>query len=196
MSAPAPYSRRAANLITSLLLLFVVNVISSPAQGSDLPLSIQVALISKIISFDRSGRAAKEPTFHIAVIYQRKLPSSLRILSTLQQLAPVPTIGGKPVRFTGIDLDAGTDPFSQVETASPHAVYVTAMRGVDIDRITAITRKLRLLSFTGVAEYTESGISIGLVELGDKPQIIINLEATRAEGADLSARLLAIAKVL
>ena len=44
--------------------------------------------------------------------------------------------------------------------------------------------------------YVEAGLSVGLDIERDRPQIVVNLEASRAEGADFGAQLLKLARVL
>ena len=44
--------------------------------------------------------------------------------------------------------------------------------------------------------YVEGGLAIGVDMKGDRPEIVINLAASRAEGAELNAHLLKLARVV
>jgi hypothetical protein len=49
---------------------------------------------------------------------------------------------------------------------------------------------------TGVPEYVERGLAIGVGVKGERPEIVINLDASRAEGAELNAQVLRIARIV
>ncbi|MEO8200096.1 MAG: YfiR/HmsC family protein [Gemmatimonadota bacterium] len=75
-------------------------------------------------------------------------------------------------------------------------IYVTPLRGVDLTGITVGARTWQVTTFTGVPRYVERGISLGIGIARDRPQILVNLDATRAEGSDFNSQLLRVAKVL
>jgi hypothetical protein len=47
-----------------------------------------------------------------------------------------------------------------------------------------------------VPDYVGAGCAVGIGTEGEKPLIIINLPAAKAEGADFSSQLLQLAKVI
>jgi hypothetical protein len=47
-----------------------------------------------------------------------------------------------------------------------------------------------------VPRYVETGLAIGVDMKGERPEIVINLAASRAEGADLTAHLLKLARLV
>jgi hypothetical protein len=53
-----------------------------------------------------------------------------------------------------------------------------------------------MLTLTGVAEYVRAGIAVGIGVRDDRPEILVNLAAARAAGADFSAQLLLLARVI
>jgi hypothetical protein len=52
------------------------------------------------------------------------------------------------------------------------------------------------VTLTGMPEYVEAGVAIGIGERGGRPLIRVNLDASRAQGASLAAELLAISDVV
>ncbi len=46
----------------------------------------------------------------------------------------------------------------------------------------------KILTLTGVPEYVEKGLSIGVWIKGERPALLINLAASKAEGADLDSQ--------
>ena len=54
----------------------------------------------------------------------------------------------------------------------------------------------RFRTITGVPEYVDQGLAVGIGIRRDRPLIIVNLEQARAEGAAFSSQLLALARIV
>ena len=48
----------------------------------------------------------------------------------------------------------------------------------------------------GVPVFVEDGLAVGIAMKGNRPLVVINLTASKAEGADFSSQLLHIAKII
>ncbi len=70
------------------------------------------------------------------------------------------------------------------------------LRAVGIDAITEVTRLLNVVTCTGVPEYVSEGLAFGLSILGEHPFIVVNLHASREEGARFSSELLKLSHVV
>jgi hypothetical protein len=75
-------------------------------------------------------------------------------------------------------------------------LYVSPLRGIDISDIIRVSRETGVTTITGVPRYVDEGIAIGLDLKADRPEIVVNLEGARAEGADFTAQLLKLARVV
>jgi hypothetical protein len=75
-------------------------------------------------------------------------------------------------------------------------VYLTPVRGVELDPITSAARAGGMTTFTGVPLYVEQGLALSVGIVRERPQIIVNLPATRAEGSDFTSQLLRLCKVI
>jgi hypothetical protein len=53
-----------------------------------------------------------------------------------------------------------------------------------------------MTTFTGVPLYVEQGVALSIGIVRERPQIIVNLAATRAEGSDFTSQLLRLCKVI
>jgi len=80
--------------------------------------------------------------------------------------------------------------------ARTDVVYLTPLRSFDVRSISQTGRDLGILTLTGVPEYVELGIAIGLDRERGRPRILVNLEAAIAGGADLSSELLKLARMV
>ncbi|PYP39871.1 MAG: hypothetical protein DMD43_09830 [Gemmatimonadetes bacterium] len=66
----------------------------------------------------------------------------------------------------------------------------------DLDELIRFSQASRITSATGVRSYVEKGVAVGIGVRQDKPEILINLPASRSEGSEFDASLLRIATVL
>ena len=75
-------------------------------------------------------------------------------------------------------------------------LYVSPLRATPLRDVITASRAMRVTTVTGVPRYVESGLAIGVDMKGERPEIVINLAASRAEGADLTSHLLKLARVV
>jgi hypothetical protein len=75
-------------------------------------------------------------------------------------------------------------------------IFVCPLRGISLETITSLCREKKILSFADVSSYVENKLSVGIEMKGEKPQIIINLKNSKAEGADFSSQLLKLSRVI
>lgn len=168
------------------------------AQEMPVPVDIQLVLFFKILSFDRNLKEKVGEEILIAVCYERTFAGSLgarnELLKLLKEL-PVSEIEDVPLRFVSVDIsEAGVvDTISRV---GADILYVTPLHSVTIETITTASRAGKILTFTGVPDYVESGLAVGIGIKEEKPLIIINEPAAEAEGANFSSQLLKLAKVI
>jgi hypothetical protein len=62
--------------------------------------------------------------------------------------------------------------------------------------ISRATRERRVLTFSPARSTVDAGLSVGLVNRGNRAGLVLNRAGARAEGADLDSALLAIAEVI
>lgn len=170
------------------------------AQEMAAPAGIQVPLLFKILTFDRTmGTAPPGQVIVIAVVFQSGYRASLvaknQVVDALEAME-ASTISGHPVRWVAVEWKDR----EQLRLALIHeradVVYVTPLRGVDLDPIMRTTRGAGMTTFTGVPLYVEQGLAVGIGIVRERPEIIINLSATRAEGSDFTSQLLRVSRVI
>src|SRR5207248_1488455 len=107
-------------------------------------------------------------------------------------------INRQQLRVSPILIEAGSQEQlrARLSDLAADVVYVTPMRAIDIAEIGRICRAHHLHTVTGVPEYVEAGLAVGIGLRRDRPLIIVNLEQARAEGAAFSAELLALARIV
>ena len=183
-------ARRVWLLVAALL---VAGSRTSAAQDVEVPVDVQVPLFHKVMTFDRRHDAGKPLVF--AIVFQSGNRASAsakeRVLRALEALAPA----AQPIRAVAVDLDR--EPLADaLARHRPAVLYVTPLRAFAIEDVATASRAARVTSFTGVPRFVLLGLAVGVRLQGDRPRLMINLQAARAEGADFSAELLKLAHVI
>ena len=169
------------------------------AQEMAVPLEQQIPLLLKTISFDRNLRSRSGERIVLGILYQQRVRSSLevkdKILEMLENEA-TQTIDGMPIQCVAIDLGSTDDLSSTIRNKHINLLYVAPVRAHDMATFASTARLLQIPTLTGVPEYVEDGLAVGIGARGEKPCIVINLNAARSEGADFDSHLLNLAKVI
>ena len=161
-------------------------------------MNVQYPLFLKILTFDRELTTRAGEELVIGVVYQERVRESWlakdEFLGAVNA-SPVKRVHDLSVRAVPIALTDETDLEHDVARLGVDIMYVTPLRAFNVSAITRISRASSVLTLTGVPDYVDSGIAIGIGISGEMPQILVNLPAAKAEGADLHASLLRIAKL-
>jgi hypothetical protein len=170
----------------------------SRAQEMPVPVKVQIPLFLKILTFDRKLKTRVGDEIVIGVVYQRKFRKSLNVKERFVDMmdeSSITKVEDIPIRQVSIDIDK-TDLAGAVSRNNIDILYVAPLRALGVKRITGVSRAKRILTLTGVPDYVESGLAVGIGIKGEKPRVIINSPAAKAEGADFSSQLLKLAKVI
>jgi hypothetical protein len=184
-------------VLTIIFLMFGLAV--SNAQDMMVPIDIQVPLFLKILSFDRNFTARAGDEVVVGVVYQKKFRNSVNVKDEVMDVitkSPIKDIQNIPVRFVPVELEEGSVLDSVFTAGELDIIYVTPLRALGMDVITRWSRQLHITTITGVEDYVEAGLAVGIGIKGDKPQIIINLPAAREEGMNFTSQLLKLARIL
>ena len=150
-----------------ILIVFILGLISIDISAQEVPANLQAALFKKIFAFDKTLQAKG---VEVAV-----LGGGDDIVAAFKDAG----INVKAV--SGNQVPGGVSVVYVVGAASTK--QQTASKGV--------------LSISGDVSNVESGkVAIALGIEGGKPKIIINMAQLKAEGQELSADLLKIARVI
>jgi hypothetical protein len=165
---------------------------SLAAQEVPVPVRVQVPLLLRIMSFDRNLAQRRTGDLVIAVLYQSRNRTSMAIAEEVTR-----TLGSLAgTEAVGIDLDNVVDLRAARAQSRGLVLYVSPLRGVEISRIVGVSREAGVTTVTGVPRYVEEGIAIGLDLKAERPEIVVNLAGARAEGADFTAQLLKLARLV
>lgn len=182
------------------ILLFVL-ISSRPAQAADdlLP-SKQAALLLRVLPYDQNFQLRAPQAVTVAVIHREGSAISetyrLDMIAALRDLARGMQIQSLPIQIISIGYSNSEAFAAAIARQKLSAVYVCPGLEDVLDSISELSRKNKILSFSGRETEVRDRISIGLLRRGSRPALIVNLRAAMAEGADLHPDLLALSEVL
>ncbi|MFZ5468323.1 MAG: YfiR family protein [Myxococcota bacterium] len=161
--------------------------------------AVRAALVLRILAFDRNLAARTQPSVTVAVIFKAGVAESeaaqKEMVADLSMLTKKVTVAGKPVRIVSLPYTQG-----QLDAAlakvDASAIYVCPGLEDEVAAISKTTRGRSTLSLTSVEQAVKQGLAVGVVRRDNKSGILVNLPASRAEGADLDSGLLRVAEVL
>jgi hypothetical protein len=160
------------------LMMILTGTLAASEQDVPVPPELQAAIFQKVFSYDRSLPSGQDPKVLIAFA-PASAPFKDRLLKAFEQVG---------IRASAVREEEVASHISAVEV-----LYVAT----DGTSFKALCQKNAVLSITGFPSLVEKGeVSVGLGVVADKPKILVHLPQLRAEGHELSANLLQLARVI
>ena len=188
------------NWTKSIILVFMSLLLWTTrlgAQDMPVPVGVQAALFPKILTFDRNLNGETDNGLVIGVVYQKKFRTSLNVKETfMDALSSAKKRNMLHFHCVPIDISDHTNLEDVISQNKIDILYIAPVRAIEIETITSVSRARKITTLTGVPDYVELGLAVGIGIKGEKPRIIINLPAAKAEGADFKSLLLRMAKVI
>lgn len=181
-----------------LLTLLVLSSHISFGQRVKAPIDLQLRIIPKILSLEKNLAQSKEKFFNVSVLYSKEQRNSAQVFESFSKSVNELGIAIKDKEATILPFDISSKGNfrSFISNNNIKLLYITPIRGIDITEITKICKEEGVLTITGVEEYSINQVSVVLSLVDNKLQIMINQKSSKQEGADFSARLLRIAKLI
>jgi hypothetical protein len=184
--------------LVTIILLFMMAA-SARGQEIQVPVDQQVPLLLKILCFDRNLHRHADKQFVFAILYQKKFRKSLDAKNDFEQALSkysLTKIDNIPIKLIAVDVSEDSSLTSIIDYNRVDVIYLAPVKAINIGDITTLSRQKQITTLTGVADYVEAGIAVGVGVKGDKPQILINLNAAKAEGVNFNSQLLKLARIV
>ncbi len=203
MAIPRRRSRPWRLPTAAIALLALSSGVARPAWAAEampFPADVQITLLLKILTYDRSFQYKAKSGVTIGVIYAAGDPDSVRakdeIVKTLQAVADR-TIKNVPIRYVALEYKDAATLEKAVRANGVNVFYVSPGNSSAVQALTKMSHTYSITTATGVPEYVQRGVAIGIgIKPDKKPDILINLPSSRSEGSDFDASLLRIATVV
>jgi hypothetical protein len=187
--------RRRSLLPGALVVLLTVRTASAALA---VPFDVQVPLMLKALTYDRSLKARAGDQVRIAVLHPSEgEPGAAENLATALRNLPGRTLNGLPVTFRHFTVRNEAVVDQALRDGRWAAAYV--MPGFSSQELTQIRRACesqRVLAMAADAGEVERGLAFGVDSRDGKPQLVVNLSSTRAFGSEFDLALLRLSRVI
>jgi hypothetical protein len=141
-----------------------------------------------------------KPDVQITVVYVASDPESVQvkdeILKTLQLVADR-TIKNVPITAVALEYKDPKALAAAVRSGGINVFYIAPGNADSLTELLRLSHTRGITTATGVPEYVQRGVAIGIgIKADKKPDILINLPSSRQEGSEFDASLLRIATVV
>ena len=170
------------------------------AEAMPFPPDVQIALLLKVLTYDRSFQYKAKSGVTIGVVYVPTDADSVKakdeVLKTLARVSDR-TIKNLPIKYVALEYKDAASLEKAVRTNKVNVFYIAPGNAASLPTLLKMSKTFAITSSTGVPEFVEKGVAIGIgIKADKKPDILINLPASRNEGSDFDASLLRIARVV
>jgi len=181
-----------------LLALLLLLPLPAAAQVMTLDAERQVLLLMKILTYDRQFEKKSGDAVVVGIIYVNSIAESHAALESIAQSflkAKGKVVKKLPLKYEIIEFTTAADVEKAVKAKHVNVLYVTPGLDKYLPELVKLAQANQLTSTTGVTSYVDKGIAVGVGFDRNKPQIVINLPASKSEGSEFDASLLQIADI-
>ena len=172
----------------------------SPARADDLPARNQALLLLRVLAYDRNLAQRASGAVTVAVVFRPGDRGSedrrAALLAAFEEVAHDVVVAGLPVKVEAIPYRDAADFESRLEATRPALAYVDPALQKAVPEIVVASRRRGVLTADGSRGLVEAGLSVAVVAQAGRAGLVVNLKASRQEGADLDAALLAVSEVI
>lgn len=168
----------------------------SHAQGSK---KIEATVLLRALSYDRNLKARAGADVTALVLFNPDDSSSLAdsnaigaAFSALEKIK----VQGLGFRARVVPYRGTDDLRNRIARDGVDLVYVCSGLSGRVPAISDATRDLDVLSAGQIRGDVQGGLTLGVFERGNKREIVVNLMASKAEGANFSAQFLGLAEII
>lgn len=186
-----------AAVALALVSALVVSAAAAPAD--EVPAARQVLILTRALAYDGNLKTRAGTDLLIAVLGKPGHAASDELAGTMGKafrgLGNV-KVQGLAVRATQVAFKDAATLSATLEREGIDALYVCPGLDAELMGIFEATRKLKVITMASRQDYVQRGLSMGVFSIDGKPTILVNLAASKSEGAAFGSDLLRLAKVI
>ena len=185
------------NGLRKFLIPILLMLLSLAAAQEEVRMDLQINLFMKILRYDRNIGERGKQGLKIGVLYEPTSKSSIKTWESFEEefnLLTDKTINEIPIFL--VQVKGYAELPKAIENYGINVLYICPALDAQLDNILKLCKEKTILPITGVPQYAEKGVAVGLDIKKDKPVIIINTTVAKDVGANFSADILKVAKVV
>lgn len=180
--------------------LVVILLLASTARADELPAPLQAALLVKTLAYDHALPTRTPRAATVLVLFKpgdkESEQSAAELTRALQATARTSTVSNLPLRVFQAPFSDVAALETRLTGAEASALYVAPGLSGSLAAISTLTRRKSVLTACASEDALKAGLSLGFVDEGGKPALLVNIAAARAEGARLDAGMLRMARLV
>ena len=165
----------------------------------EVPPSRQVVILLRALAYDGNLKSRAGATIDVAVLFKKGHARSEQMAATMAKAfgaLSTTQVAGLPITVSRIGY-GGTEALGKtISGAGIDLVYVCEGLEGDLGAISDATHRNRALTVGSRQEHVHGGLSLGVFQSDEKVTILLNLQASRQEGAAFAPDLLRLASVI
>jgi len=171
-----------------------VMLLSAAAPADEVPLSVGATVLLKVLTYDASfdGRGSGDFVVLVPHAPDRKAEADV----AMEALAPLTKSKLKARALSFVPVRAA-ELAGAIETKRASAILL--LRGSSSDLIAEAARlgkSARVYTLGASEDSVQNGVALGVTVKDSKPQVLINVAQSRAEGMDFPQSILKLARVV
>jgi hypothetical protein len=193
-------SARALLLVLAATLAAGTAAGPAAARAGDLPARNQALLLLRVLAYDRNLKQRAQATVTVVVLYRPgdrgSEERSAALVSAFEEVARAAVVGGLPVKVESLPYRDAPELEARLRAVHPVLAYVDPGLTPAVPDIVKTSRRLGVLTADGSRALVEAGVAVAVVAQTDRAGLIVNLKASRQEGADFDSAMLALSDVM
>jgi len=198
---------RSGAILATALLALQITVAGSHLAGrvgraladEEVPPSRQVVIIMRALAYDANLKTRAGGTINLGILYRKDNVRSEQMASVMSKafgaLASTP-VTGLSIAVARLSYGGAEALRKSVGAMGIDVIYVCAGLDADVGAITEVTRRTKVLTVGSRQEQVREGLSFGVFQVDGRTTILLNLPASRQEGAAFAADFLRLATVI
>jgi hypothetical protein len=175
----------------------VLLVLARPARAEPLTPEREALILTRALAYDGRLKARAGAQLVVGVIDSASRASSAASAGMARAFRSL-----SKVKVQGMPLNTETLVYSTpqalgavLQSRGIDVLYVCPGLEAELAAIIQVARQRQVLTVASRPEFVSRGLSLGVFPIEERPTILVNLPASRAEGAEFSSDLLRLAKV-
>lgn len=188
-------------IINIIVIGFFVLFYTTNAQNIAVSVDLQMNLLGKILTFDKSLelKIKKNRVINICILYQSKNRKSLNLRNEVLKYTSnneIDEVIGSKTNIFSLDIEDNYSFEKYLNDKTIDIVILTTLKAINIEYIAGLCQMNNIMSFSLVPDYIAGRISVAIDIKGDRPQIVVNLNSAKKEGVNFSSHLLKLSKII
>lgn len=186
-------------LAVVIALVLAIPVRPASAQEMPVPIDVQAPLLLKVLKYEKTLAERAGDEVVIGILFQERFRDSLNaragFIDAIDQ-AGLSKLLKRPTRHIDIEL-AGTAELGAIfEREGVDILYVAPLRAASLGSVVEAADAHQALTLSGVPDYVENGVMVGITERRSRPSILLNLDSASGAGIIFSSEILKVAQIV